>query len=260
MTSGHPSAAARQAAADAIDAPGTPEAEWSAWAPLRALPEATLPPGPVLVVAAHPDDEVLGFGGALAMLAARGGDVRLLSVTDGERSHPGSSRIDPGRMADVREAELRAALAELGLPEARPRRLRVPDTGVGRHETRLADAIGGLLRDMDAALCVAPWTGDLHGDHEAAGRAATTACAAAGVPLWLYPVWMWHWARPADPRVPWRSAARIPLPPAALARKRRATECFTSQIEPLADGEENAAVLPPEELAHHSRPFEVVFR
>ncbi|MFJ4922902.1 hypothetical protein [Streptomyces sp. NPDC088725] len=80
------------------------------------------------------------------------------------------------------------------------------------------------------------------------------------MPLWLYPVWMWHWARPADPRVPWGVAARIPLPDAAAARKRRAVGRFISQIAPLAEGEENAAVLPPEEIAHHTRPFEVVFR
>ncbi|MFJ2645148.1 PIG-L deacetylase family protein [Streptomyces sp. NPDC087420] len=256
----HPVATGRQAAADAIDAPGTPEPEWAAWLPLAALPAVPLPTGPVVVVAAHPDDEVLGFGGAMAELAAAGTEVHLVSVTDGEGSHPRSARIDQARMARVREAELLAALAELGLPGLRPTRLRVPDTQVHRHETRVADAIAGLVRDVGAALCVAPWTGDLHSDHEAAGRAAAVACAAGGPPLWFYPVWMWHWARPGDPRVPWAAAARLPMPAGTLARKHRAVRCFTSQTAPLAEGEENAAILPPDELAHHTRPFEVVLR
>ncbi|QIQ06252.1 PIG-L deacetylase family protein [Streptomyces liangshanensis] len=250
----------QQAAADAIDAQGTPEARWAAWAPLADLPAVALPAGPVVVVAAHPDDEVLGFGGALSALAATGTEVRLLSVTDGEGSHPRSRRIDRARMAELREAELLAALAELGLPGLRPTRLGVPDTQVHRHEARVAGAIGGLLRETGAALCVAPWAGDLHSDHEAAGRAARAACATAGVPLWSYPVWMWHWARPGDPRVPWADAARLPMPAATLAGKTRAVGRFTSQIAPLAEGKENAPILPPEELAHHTRPFEVVFR
>ncbi|MET9479386.1 PIG-L family deacetylase [Streptomyces sp. NPDC006638] len=255
-----PVATGRQAAADAIDAPGTPESEWAAWPPLAGLPAVPLPTGPVVVVAAHPDDEVLGFGGAMAELAAAGTEVHLVSVTDGEGSHPRSAQIDHARMARVREAELLSALAELGLPDLRPTRLRVPDTQVHRYETAVADAIAGLVRDVGAAQCVAPWTGDLHSDHEAAGRAAAAACAASGTPLWLYPVWMWHWARPGDPRVPWATAARLPMAAGTLAGKHRAVRCFTSQTVPLAAGEENAPILPPDELAHHTRPFEVVLR
>ncbi|WP_342354224.1 hypothetical protein [Streptomyces inhibens] len=49
-------------------------------------------------------------------------------------------------------------------------------------------------------------------------------------------------------------------PPGAAARKAAAVDRFVSQTRPLCDGDENAAILPPEELAHHTRAFEVVFR
>jgi LmbE family N-acetylglucosaminyl deacetylase len=67
----------------------------------------------VLVVAAHPDDEVLGMGGTIALHAARGDDVRVLVVTDG------SSTQYPGD-ADTRarkEEEARRAAAELGVED-----------------------------------------------------------------------------------------------------------------------------------------------
>jgi LmbE family N-acetylglucosaminyl deacetylase len=211
-------------------------------------------------VAAHPDDEVLGFGGAMAALATAGTQVHLLSVTDGEASHPRSTRFSPRQLAEIREEELGNALGELGLSALRPRGLRLADTQVHRHEGNVRTGLTELLEQVHATLCVAPWTGDLHSDHEAVGRAAEAACRTAGVPLWLYPVWMWHWALPADLRVPWHQAVRIPLSETAIARKRRALEQFVSQIRPLAGGEENAAILPPDELAHHIRPFEVVFR
>ncbi|WP_234009984.1 PIG-L family deacetylase, partial [Streptomyces sp. SA3_actF] len=61
---------------------------WRAWERWAQLPEAVLPQGPVVVVAAHPDDEVLGAGGALALLAAAGNPLTVVTVTDGEGSHP----------------------------------------------------------------------------------------------------------------------------------------------------------------------------
>lgn len=244
--------------ANPIQAPGTDESRWLAWDGLDKLPEAELPSsGRVVVVAAHPDDEVLGAGGMLARFAAAGMAVTVVSVTDGERSHAGSETVTTSRLAELRAAELRDALAALGAGAADIVRLRVPDTEVAFHEDAVAGALRGVL--AGAALCLAPWIGDLHGDHEAAGRAALTAAREASVRCLMYPVWMWHWAHPDDPRVPWSSALRVPLPPAAAARKRDAAARFVSQTEPLGPAPQDAAVLPPDELAHHLREVEVVF-
>ncbi|MEW2437298.1 PIG-L family deacetylase [Streptomyces caniferus] len=246
-------------AGDPIQAPGTDESEWRAWAGWDALPEFALPAaGRAVVIAAHPDDEVLGFGGSISLLAASGVDLTVITVTDGERSHPDSRVESPESLARIRAEETRAALAELGAADAEILRLHVPDTEVARHEDRVATALADVM--AGATLCAAPWTGDVHADHEAVGRAALTASGTAGVPCLLYPVWMWHWAYPHDPRVPWAEAARIPLPPAALARKTAAIGRFTSQISPLGPEPGDAAILPPHEIAHHLRPVEVVFR
>ena len=40
-------------------------------------------PGRVVLVAPHPDDEVLALGGSLAMLARSGREVLVVAVTDG---------------------------------------------------------------------------------------------------------------------------------------------------------------------------------
>ncbi|MEV0263587.1 PIG-L family deacetylase [Streptomyces sp. NPDC050617] len=244
--------------ADPLQAPGTEESVWRSWPGWAALPEARLPRrGRVVVAAAHPDDEVLGFGGAMSLLAGAGSALTVVSVTDGEGSHPDSRVVTPAALAERRAAERRAALGELGAPEAEIVRLGVPDTRVARHERAVTRALAPLLRG--AALLAAPWTGDVHGDHEAAGRAARAAAAEAGVRCLLYPVWLWHWARPGDPRVPWGEAARIVLPPEARRRKAAAVARFVSQTEPLGPAPEEAAILPPEEIAHHLRDVEVVF-
>ena len=67
----------------------------------------------VLVFAAHPDDEVLGMGGTIAVRTDEGDDVRVVVVTDG------SSTQYPGD-ADVRarkEGEAVRAAAELGVSD-----------------------------------------------------------------------------------------------------------------------------------------------
>ena len=55
---------ASPAALNRIDRPGTAEESWEAWADLRHLPAADPLGWPsAVIVAAHPDDEILGVGG-----------------------------------------------------------------------------------------------------------------------------------------------------------------------------------------------------
>jgi LmbE family N-acetylglucosaminyl deacetylase len=231
-----------------IDRPGTSEESWASWLELRHLPAADpLAWASAVVVAAHPDDEVLGVGGTMAMLAAAGARLRLIAVTDGEASHPG---IDPAVLRRVRAEETTAALAALGAGSADVIRLRFPDTGLAAREGELA----AVLREQCAGfeVCLAPWERDAHADHEAAGRAARRG----GRPVLSYPIWMWHWAIPADARVPWRQARQVPLPPPVVARKRSAIAEFTSQLTDR--GPDLGPVIPAGVVAHFTRPQEVL--
>jgi hypothetical protein len=65
-----------------------------------------------------------------------------------------------------------------------------------------------------------------------------------------YLVWTWHWATPGD-SAPWSRARRVDLGPGISSRKRRAIQCFTSQIA----GPD--PILPDAVLARLTRSFEV---
>lgn len=242
---------------DPIERPGTSERVWQEWSTLSALPELPLAHvASAVVLAAHPDDEILGFGGALALLADRGTRLRVVVATDGEASHPDSRTTTPGRLSELRRAEDEASLAALGAGGAELVRLGLPDGGLGaRH-----DELAARLRELTAGfeVCAAPWSADVHPDHESAGRAALTACARTGTAVWQYPVWMWHWAVPGDERVPWDRAARIELPSWARVRKQEAVACHASQIFPLGPGPEDAPVLALSDLEHFRRRYELV--
>jgi len=189
----------------------------------------------------------------MAILAAAGVPMRLIAVTDGEASHPGA---DPAVIGRTRTAESAAALGLLGVREAEVVRLRLPDTAVATREGELAD----LLRELCAGfeVCLAPWEGDAHADHEAAGRAARRAGLADGRMVLSYPIWMWHWAKPADPSVPWPRACQVPLPADVAARKQSAIRAFASQLTDR--GLRLGPVLPPGIAAHFTRGQEVLLR
>jgi LmbE family N-acetylglucosaminyl deacetylase len=189
----------------------------------------------------------------MAILAAAGARLRLIAVTDGDASHPDS---DPAVMARTRTAESAVALGRLGARDADVIRLRLPDTAVAAHEEELTASLRELCAGF--AVCLAPWEKDAHADHEAAGRAARRAAAADGPTVLSYPVWMWHWARPADPRVPWSRACRIPLPADVSARKMSAIGAFASQL--AARGRGLGPVLPPGIVAHFATAQEVLLR
>ena len=68
-------------------------------------------------VFAHPDDESMGVGGALARYAAEGVETSVVCATRGERGWQGDPADNPGlaELGRLREAELRAAAQVLGI-------------------------------------------------------------------------------------------------------------------------------------------------
>lgn len=250
-----------------LDAPfgvvGTPLQDWQASRALRRVPvvsiEELIPPGTRLVVVApHPDDEILACGGLLAAMAGRVADVHLMSVTDGDASHPGSQQWPVARLRAQRRVESECAMARLGLDLARLswQRLALPDARVAEHEAALAQAISAQLHPGDYVL--ATWRHDGHGDHEAVGRAAAQAAQQQGATLLEVPVWAWHWAHPEDPRLPWGQACKLLLSDDQLERKRDAIRAHTSQLH-----EDPSTGAPPvldrSTLERLLQPFELVF-
>lgn len=235
---------------------GTPAQVWLD--AQRRLPRLDIETCPELVVvAAHPDDETLGFGAGAASFAQRGIRVDVVSASDGGASHPHLPPLARYRLERRRRSELQHALRALGLSP--PISLNLPDGELDDHAERLTDLLTEILATRPAGTwCAANWRGDGHPDHEAVGRAAAVAAERTGAVLLEYPVWMWHWATPDDAAVPWNRAHLTPVTAACVARKKRAAQHFHSQIGPA--GPDAMPVLPPAVLRRLMTVGEVVFR
>ncbi|MDL9997417.1 PIG-L deacetylase family protein [Variovorax sp. J22P240] len=239
---------------------GTSESDWNAWPGLRHLRATTseqlVPHGArAVVVAPHPDDEVLSVGGLLAQLARSGTSVCVVAVTDGTASHRGSADWPADRLVRVRPQESRDALRCLGI-QVEPMRLGMPDGDLRDQRGQLAERLLPMLDRSDVIFTT--WRQDGHPDHEATGHACAFAAARTGARLVEVPVWAWHWAAPGDERLPWHRAIRVDLDADAVSRKRQAVQCFKSQLEP--DASTGAApILRSTTVERAARPFEVMF-
>ncbi len=245
------------AAGRAIRDRGTPEAVWRNWLRTQSFAQQSLAAllgecERVVVVAPHPDDEVLGSGGLLAMQAERGGKTLVVGLTDGEQSHASVPECDHGALAAQRAAERLEGARRLGLACADVLPMRLPDTALGAHAHRLVMRLQSLLTPAD--LVVSTWRHDGHPDHDAAGLAAARACALVGCRLLEAPVWMWNWASPGDARVPWQRMVELPLTLHAQAAKHDALAAHASQLSarspslgPVLDDEMRALATQPSE-------------
>jgi LmbE family N-acetylglucosaminyl deacetylase len=140
----------------------------------------------LMAVLAHPDDESLGVGGTLAKYAAEGVDVALVTATRGDggrfRGHPRGDERHPGpkALADIREAELRAAAATLGVREVSL--LDYHDQHLDRADPREAVwRIATHLRRFrpDVVVTFGPDGAYGHPDHVAISQFTTAAIVAA---------------------------------------------------------------------------------
>ena len=194
-----------------------PESNWPALlehhlTPYQAISLATW--RSLLVLAPHPDDEVFGCGGLLALAAAQGKRLQVVVLTDGGAA---------GAMAE-REAESRAAASVLGGAALRDALAfwRLPDRGL-KPNVELQQRIGESIDRCDAEWVLAPSPFEVHPDHRAvclatlqavrqrqsAGRSLNLAFCEIGVPL----------------------LANALIDTTAVAeRKASAMRCFTSQL------------------------------
>lgn len=239
---------------------GTPDAVWLPWLarqPIRPAALHTLCPAGsrLVVIAPHPDDEILACGGLIASAIRQGIAVQVIAVTDGEASHGTDDRTRCAQLGARRVQESHDGLAALGVLACCVYRLGIADGAVSTHVPALAERLLPLLGAND--VLITTWMLDGHPDHEATGAAAAQASKAVGCRFLQAPVWMWHWSEPGDTRVPWPELIAFHLPAESLALKRSALLKHQSQLEDR-DGSAGP-VLVPSIVERAARPAEYFF-
>lgn len=134
------------------------------------------PVASVLLVAAHPDDEVIGAGAHLAFWS----DVSVVHVTDGApRNHsyaPGAAFPDRAAYAATRRREARDALAIAAIAAERIVELALVDQEATFHLREISDRIAALIAAIRPTAIVTHAYEGGHPDHDATCFAVHAAC------------------------------------------------------------------------------------
>lgn len=228
-------------------------ADQEVWERSVAGARSSLPPPRLLVVLAHPDDEVLALGARLERLS----QSRVLTLTDGaptdgsDARHHGFASLAAYR--EARHAELTAALAYAGLPasvaDPFPGLTPVPDQRASWHLEELTLGLLAALGEFaPEAVLTHPYEGG-HPDHDACAFAVHTAMrlhrplapgsgALAGRPLLLEAPFYHNDGNGSlltstFLRAHQFPSVTLPLSLQEQANKRTRLACFASQAETL---------------------------
>lgn len=182
----------------------------------------------LLLVIAHPDDEVYGAGGILLNCTRAGHQAGVLTFTHGEKGRTLGLAEGPEATASLRASEHQACLDLLGVQVREHHRF--PDGGLNAVPVEhLSEVVQQALRKHSPRVVVTfpPNGTNGHRDHVATHQAVMHALQHVPVPE----VWYFSGVAPADPQL---QAAHLPPNLQVevghhLTTKLRAMACYRSQ-------------------------------
>lgn len=198
-----------------------------------------------MIVAPHPDDEVIGAAALILALRWQGTRVTVVIVSDGAASHPGSKRWPAKRLIAARRRESLMALRRLTVLSSDVRFLGLPD---GALPQQLPQCRRRVRRAVSMAagvdLIVGPAASDAHPDHRAV--AAALAGGFGGARRLGYQVW--------PPRADLRAGGTISMRGGHSA-KRSLIRLHRTQLGAITDDPTGFAIAR-HELAAFAHPIE----
>jgi LmbE family N-acetylglucosaminyl deacetylase len=207
---------------------------------IRALPrgglDQILQGGTPIVLAPHPDDEVIGCGALIAASARAGHAPVIVHVTDGSGSHPNSRLFPRPVLTALRQREASLASKVLGVASSRVHFMGLRDTAAPQGGLELTAAVETIVETIESyrkPVIFAPWINDPHGDHQSVSKMATLVSRILAARHLSYLVWGWTLPdnQPIDGEI---SGWRFPVNGEKL-RKSRALHAYQSQISDLID-------------------------
>jgi LmbE family N-acetylglucosaminyl deacetylase len=123
----------------------------------------------ITVIAAHPDDELLGAGGTIALHARAGDEVHAIIVADGAGSRY------PAGLAETLEKQARRAAEVIGF--ASVRFLALPDQRLDTAPLiELTQQLEVMFDDIGPGIVYTHFPEDVNDDHRVVAKCAWVAC------------------------------------------------------------------------------------
>lgn len=122
----------------------------------------------ILVMAPHPDDEIIGCGGLIAKALKDGSEVKVVYLTDGSAG-VSDKKLNQSQRTSLREHEARSAAREIGLKDSNLIFWRYKDGRLVCNTTS-QKLLNNLLTAYLPDIIVTPFISDPHNDHSETSR------------------------------------------------------------------------------------------
>lgn len=207
----------------------------------------------VLIVAPHPDDEVIGCGGLIARLVRLGRTPHIVVMTGGEGSHAGCCDTSKEDIVKARRRLTRNALTILGIPESYIHELNFADGNINGDDPEVKK-LKQIISELKPQSIFMPHWGEGWPDHVNTAR-IVEKIAPKSAKIWEYCVWMWYYNvfRGLD----WPHGRRLTMTPAEHSLKLKAMDAYVSPLAPC--GKPWSGVLPQLFIKANSAKRELYF-
>lgn len=149
--------------------------------------------GNVLIVAPHPDDEVIGCGGLIRRLVEKGQRVDVCILSGGGKSHNGCCDIDEHTLIEARRNLSRKAAEIISLPIDHLHFLNYPDGSIS-YDNENTPQLQKMITELKPDAIFVPHKGEGWSDHIETGKIVREMLKDGGTfHLYEYCVWFWYY-------------------------------------------------------------------
>lgn len=224
-------------------------------AKLRQLPELEIK-GNVVIVAPHPDDEVIGCGGLIRRLIEKGTTPYVIVMTGGGASHKTCCQTPEEVIITERRKLTHKALGILGLPEDHIIELDFTDGSIGTGLKENKDTrLGGVWSQVNPDHIFVPHWGEGWKDHINTAKLVKENIPDKTV-VWEYCVWMWYYN--VWKGLDWSNSYELKLSEKEFRLKQEAMDAYLLPKAPC--GKPWSGLLPKIFVNAHKAPIELYFR
>lgn len=190
--------------------------------PLLELSENTV------IIAPHPDDEVIGCAGLIQTLVERSTPPHVIILTGGESSHRGCCNTPQETIIAERHQLTIKAAETLGLSQSNIHCLEYPDGGIAFAHVE-TEKLKVILDELSPKALFLPHKGEGWNDHVCVAEIIKKLMRQQTIDIYEYCVWMWYynvW------NLDYKNARILKMTPTQHQRKLRAIEQYTKPLAP----------------------------
>lgn len=148
--------------------------------------------GKIVIVAPHPDDEVLGAGGLIQRLISEDNHPYVIILTKGEKSHEGCCNLEKEEIKIARHQLTLKALETLGLKKDHLYTLNFQDGGIANATIQQKQELFSVLKEIGPNVLFVPHKGEGWCDHVSI-LSLTQRTMGTSVSIYEYCVWFWYY-------------------------------------------------------------------